>query len=156
MSARHRWTAPAFSAPCARKASCRLHPARSRVRDEGSQPPGNGGAHRRDHTWWPTKIKLVDFDSDEKLIKLPTDGTIVALVVQDPYRMGYDSIKTALGISKAEKGGGERRYGANFLTKENMNSPPFAGTPEPEGGVVGKRKVGSVVLLSARASELGR
>ena len=28
------------------------------------------------------KIKLVGFDSDDKLIKLPTDGTIVALVVQ--------------------------------------------------------------------------
>src|SRR5882724_455746 len=36
------------------------------------------------------KIKLVGFDSDDKLVKLLTDGTIVALVVQDPYRMGYD------------------------------------------------------------------
>jgi ribose transport system substrate-binding protein len=30
------------------------------------------------------KIKLVGFDSDDKLIKLLTDGTIVALVLQDP------------------------------------------------------------------------
>jgi ribose transport system substrate-binding protein len=49
------------------------------------------------------KIKLVGFNSDDKLIKLLTDGTIVALMVQDPYRMGYDSIKTALADSKAEK-----------------------------------------------------
>jgi hypothetical protein len=36
---------------------------------------------------------------------------------KDPYRMGYDSIKTALEISKAEKGGGERRYGPTSLPK---------------------------------------
>jgi ribose transport system substrate-binding protein len=36
------------------------------------------------------KIKLVGFDSDDKLVKLLSDGTIAALVVQDPYRMGLD------------------------------------------------------------------
>jgi ribose transport system substrate-binding protein len=41
------------------------------------------------------KIGLVGFDSDEKLIRFLTDGTIAALVVQDPYRMGYDGVKTA-------------------------------------------------------------
>jgi ribose transport system substrate-binding protein len=32
-------------------------------------------------------IKLVGFDSDDKLVKFLTDGTITALVVQDPFRM---------------------------------------------------------------------
>jgi ribose transport system substrate-binding protein len=69
------------------------------------------------------KIKVVGFDSDDKLIKLLTDGTIVALVVQDPYRMGYDGIKTALAASKGEKGEANVDTGANLITKENMNSP---------------------------------
>src|SRR3984957_9763662 len=69
------------------------------------------------------KIKLVGFDSDDKLIKLLTDGTIVALVVQDPYRMGYDGIKTALAASKGEKVQEKVDTGANLITKENMNSP---------------------------------
>jgi ribose transport system substrate-binding protein len=69
------------------------------------------------------KIKLVGFDSDDKLIKLLTDGTIVALVVQDPYRMGYDGIKTALAASKGEKVEAKVDTGANLITKENMNSP---------------------------------
>jgi ribose transport system substrate-binding protein len=68
------------------------------------------------------KIKLVGFDSDDKLIKLLTDGTIVALVVQDPYRMGYDGIKTALAASKGEKVETFVDTGANLITKENMNS----------------------------------
>jgi ribose transport system substrate-binding protein len=69
------------------------------------------------------KIKLVGFDSDDKLIKLLTDGTITALVVQDPYRMGYDGVKTALAASKGEKVETFVDTGANLITKENMNSP---------------------------------
>src|SRR5208337_2950534 len=69
------------------------------------------------------KIKLVGFDSDDKLIKLLTDGTIVALVVQDPYRMGYDGIKTALAASKGAKVAANVDTGANLITKENMNTP---------------------------------
>jgi ribose transport system substrate-binding protein len=68
------------------------------------------------------KIKLVGFDSDDKLIKLLTDGTIVALVVQDPYRMGYDGVKTALAASKGEKVEANVDTGANLITKENMDS----------------------------------
>jgi ribose transport system substrate-binding protein len=34
------------------------------------------------------KINLVGFDSDDELVKFLQDGTIAALVVQDPFRMG--------------------------------------------------------------------
>ena len=65
-------------------------------------------------------IKLVGFDSDDKLIKFLTDGTIYALVVQDPFRMGYDGIKTALAASKGEKVEVFVDTGANLITKANM------------------------------------
>ena len=48
-------------------------------------------------------IKLVCFDADDKLIGYLKDGTITALLLQDPYRMGYDGVKTALAASKGEK-----------------------------------------------------
>ena len=48
-------------------------------------------------------IKLIGFDSDDKLGQLPQGRHIAALVVQDPFRMGYDGIKTALAASKGEK-----------------------------------------------------
>jgi ribose transport system substrate-binding protein len=38
------------------------------------------------------KIRPVGFDSDDQLVGFLKDGTIAALVVQDPYRMGYDGI----------------------------------------------------------------
>jgi ribose transport system substrate-binding protein len=68
------------------------------------------------------KIKLVGFDSDDKLVKLLSDGNIAALVVQDPYRMGYEGIKTALAASKGEKVPATVDTGVNLITKENMNS----------------------------------
>ncbi len=50
------------------------------------------------------------FDSDQKLIKFLSDGTIAALVVQDPFRMGYEGVKTGLAASRREgRGGGEIR-----------------------------------------------
>jgi ribose transport system substrate-binding protein len=69
------------------------------------------------------KIKLVGFDNDEKLVGFLKNGTIVALVVQDPYRMGYDGVKTALAASKGEKVPEKVDTGANLITKENMNTP---------------------------------
>src|SRR5271154_2549436 len=66
-------------------------------------------------------IKLVGFDSDDKLIGFLKDGTIYALVVQDPYRMGYDGIKTALAVSKGDSVQANVDTGANLITTANMN-----------------------------------
>ena len=65
-------------------------------------------------------IKLIGFDSDDKLVGFLKDGTIYALVVQDPFRMGYDGIKTALAASKGEKVEANVDTGANLITKANM------------------------------------
>ncbi len=69
------------------------------------------------------KVKLVGFDSDDKLVKALSDGVMAATVVQDPFRMGYDGVKTALAASKGEKVEAFVDTGANLITKANMNSP---------------------------------
>jgi ribose transport system substrate-binding protein len=69
------------------------------------------------------KIKLVAFDSDDKLVGFLKDGTIAALIIQDPYRMGYEGVKTALAASKGEKVEAKVDTGVNLITKENMDSP---------------------------------
>jgi ribose transport system substrate-binding protein len=68
------------------------------------------------------KIKLIGFDNDEKLVKFLSDGVIAGLVVQDPYRMGYDGIKTALAASKGQAVPTFVDTGVNLITKDNMNS----------------------------------
>jgi ribose transport system substrate-binding protein len=69
------------------------------------------------------KVALIGFDSDDKLIGFLKDGTIDALVVQDPYRMGYDGIKTALAVSKGETVEKFVDTGANLITTANMDEP---------------------------------
>lgn len=68
------------------------------------------------------KIALIGFDNDEKLVKFLGDGVIYALIVQDPYRMGYDGIKTAFAASHGEKVAAFVDTGVNTVTKENMAS----------------------------------
>jgi ribose transport system substrate-binding protein len=67
------------------------------------------------------KVKLVGFDSDDKLVKAVKDGVMAATVVQDPFRMGYDGVKTALAASKGEKVEAFVDTGANLITQANMN-----------------------------------
>ena len=78
------------------------------------------------------KVGLIGFDSDEKLIKFLNDGVISGLVVQDPYRMGYDGIKTALAASKGEKVEANVDTGANLVTKANMKDPKIDALLNPK------------------------
>ena len=66
-------------------------------------------------------IKLVCFDADDKTIGFLKDGTVAALLLQDPYRMGYDGVKTVLAVSKGEKVPANVDTGANLITKANMD-----------------------------------
>jgi ribose transport system substrate-binding protein len=67
-------------------------------------------------------INFIGFDFDNSLVQLLQDGTVAALVVQDPFRMGYDGIKTALAASRGEHVPPNIDTGANLITKANMNS----------------------------------
>ena len=53
-------------------------------------------------------------------IKFLKEGTIAALVVQDPFRMGYEGVKTGLAASKGEKVEAVIDTGVTLITKENM------------------------------------
>ncbi len=68
------------------------------------------------------KMALVGFDNDEKLVGLLKQGVIYALIVQDPYRMGYDGIKTALAVSKGETVPAFVDTGVNTITKASMDT----------------------------------
>jgi ribose transport system substrate-binding protein len=78
------------------------------------------------------KVALVGFDSDDKTLGFLDDGTVAALVVQDPYRMGYDGIKTALAASKGEKVAANVDTGANLVTKANEADPKIAALIHPQ------------------------
>ena len=68
------------------------------------------------------KINIVGVGSDEKLVKFLRDDVIAGLVVEDPFRMGYDGVKTALAASKGEQVSANIDTGATLVTKANMSS----------------------------------
>jgi ribose transport system substrate-binding protein len=68
------------------------------------------------------EINVVGAGSDEKLVKLLQADTIAGLVVEDPFRIGYDGVKTALAASKGEQVVANVDSGATLITKANMNS----------------------------------
>jgi ribose transport system substrate-binding protein len=68
------------------------------------------------------KINIIGVGSDEKLVRLLQADTIAGLVVEDPFRMGYDGVKTALAASKGEQVAANVDTGATLVTKANMSS----------------------------------
>ena len=78
------------------------------------------------------KIKVIAFDSDDKTVGFLKEGVLSGLVVQDPYRMGYDGVKTALAVSKGETVEANVDTGANLVTKANMDDPKIHGGSNPK------------------------
>jgi len=77
------------------------------------------------------QVKLVGFDLDPVSYQMVKDGKIDALVVQDPFKMGYDGLNTV--IAKLE-GGDVKEFqglGTKLLTKDN--AAEFASDPQVTG-----------------------
>jgi ribose transport system substrate-binding protein len=68
------------------------------------------------------RINVVAVGSDEKLVKLLQDDVISGLIVEDPFRMGYDGVKTALAASKGEQVPASVDTGATLVTRANISS----------------------------------
>ena len=69
------------------------------------------------------KIKYVGFDSSEKLVQGLRDGQIDALLLQDPFAMGYVGVQTLVKHMKGEQVPSFVDTGATVVTRDNMNQP---------------------------------
>lgn len=69
------------------------------------------------------KIKLIGFDSSEKLIEGVTKGEIDGLILQSPFNIGYLSVKTMVAIVRGERVEKRIDTGAKLVTKENIEAP---------------------------------
>ena len=67
-------------------------------------------------------INYVVLGADDKLLKSVQDGTVAALLVRDPFRIGYDGVKTALAAAKGEQVPAAIDIGTSVITKANVNS----------------------------------
>ncbi len=79
-----------------------------------------------DENNWSGKVKFVGFDSSPKLIEGMKAGKIDALVVQDPFKMGHDSVATMVNIINKKPFEKAEDTGATLVTKANMNDAAIA------------------------------
>ncbi|MBN1350991.1 ABC transporter substrate-binding protein [candidate division KSB1 bacterium] len=69
------------------------------------------------------KIRLVGFDAAENEVQALEAGIIDALIVQDPFKMGYLGVKSAMKALKGEPVEKRIDTGVYIVTRENLNSP---------------------------------
>ena len=73
------------------------------------------------------KFCLVAFDSDSGEVEHLKDGSIYALVVQDPYMMGFAGVWYGYAAAHGVRLPKNVDTGVGTVTKANMNDPAFAG-----------------------------
>jgi len=69
------------------------------------------------------KVNLVAFDSTEGLVDELKSGVIDALVVQDPFKMGYEAVKTQVDALNGNKPPKRMDLSARVITKGDLDKP---------------------------------
>jgi len=69
------------------------------------------------------KVKMIGFDAGQLLINGLREGAVDSLVVQNPYKMGYEGVKIMLDKLNGKKVPRHIDTGVTLVTKENMQSP---------------------------------
>jgi len=69
------------------------------------------------------QIKIVGFDFNEYIAESLRNGLLTATASQDPFNMGYLSVKTCVKLLKGEEVPRMVDTGVSIVTKENIDSP---------------------------------
>ena len=88
-----------------------------------SEPSSTGGALALKSRGLAGKVKCVGFDASDDLIADLKDGTIQALVVQDPFRMGFEAVKTLVDKLNGSTPPKQIDLPARVITKPDLDKP---------------------------------
>jgi ribose transport system substrate-binding protein len=69
------------------------------------------------------KIVIIGWDASSDEIKGVQQGVITALVVQNPFRMGFDGVNAAVKMIRQHAQVQNEDTGVTFVTKGNLNDP---------------------------------
>jgi ribose transport system substrate-binding protein len=79
------------------------------------------------------KVKLVAFDASPMEIEMLQNGTIQALIVQNPYNMGYLAVKTCMEALTGKKVPKRIDTGVTVVTMDNFYEPRIQQLLYPAG-----------------------
>ncbi len=77
------------------------------------------------------RIMVTAYDSDPEEVNALRDGIIKALIVQDPYGMGYKGVDSAVMSIQGSQLPEFLDTGATAITPENMDEPAMQGLLDP-------------------------
>jgi len=69
------------------------------------------------------QIKIVAFDASDEEIQMLNDGSLQALIVQNPFQMGYLGVKAAIDAVNGRPVEKRIDTGVTVVTKDNLNQP---------------------------------
>jgi ribose transport system substrate-binding protein len=70
-----------------------------------------------------TEIKMVAFDPDKSLLDGLRSGEVAGIIVQDPYKMGYEGVKAVALHNKGQSSPRLIDTGVEVVTSENVTDP---------------------------------
>jgi ribose transport system substrate-binding protein len=70
-----------------------------------------------------TDVKMVAFDPDKSLLDGLRSGEVSAIIVQDPYKMGYEGVKAVALYNKGQSSPRLIDTGVAVVTGENLTDP---------------------------------
>lgn len=89
---------------------------------------GRAISERELHDEYP----VVAFDADDAEVRLLKEGAIDALIVQDPFRMGFDGVKYAVEAIEGEEIPDSIDTGTTVVTQDNVNEEEIQNLLNPE------------------------
>jgi ribose transport system substrate-binding protein len=81
---------------------------------------------------WAGKVRFVGFDATDNLVKALHDKSLDGLVVQDPVKMGYLSVKTIVAHIKGQPVEKRIDTGVHVATPDNMSEPEMNALLHPD------------------------
>ena len=88
-----------------------------------NQQGGEGAAQALSAASLGGKIHLISFDSSDPLVSDLQNGIVDALVVQNPFKMGFDSLKAMVDQIRNGVKAQNVDTGVTLVTKANYNDP---------------------------------
>ncbi|MFZ5516127.1 MAG: ABC transporter substrate-binding protein [Candidatus Zhuqueibacterota bacterium] len=69
------------------------------------------------------QVKVVGFDAAPNEVEALTSGSLDALIVQDPFKMGYEGVKSAVAVLNGQHIPERIDTGVYVVTRDNLNQP---------------------------------
>ena len=78
------------------------------------------------------KVQFIGFDSADTLLEAMRDEEIDGLIVQNPFKMGYESVKAMVKHLKGESVAKRIDTGVTFVTKADLDQPEMKELLSPD------------------------